>query len=149
MRGRRTFMSIKRNISSRGKCRSPQMQLSPNSCLKFRWWQKHCFETNPMLQMLPLKCSALQIQHHCVVCLALRCWNRTWRIFLLSTWGLLKSWRSKASSSLNVLARPEILKLRISKVMTFRVSVLYWDELRYQYISSTALSVNICTSRYT
>lgn len=86
-----------------------------------------------------LKCNLLQIQHHCVVCLALRCWNRTWGMFLLSTWGLLKSWRSKASSCLNVWAHPKTL-FRMSNVMTLRVSVLYWDELRYQYISSSALN---------
>ncbi len=52
MRGRRKFMSRDRNISSRGECRSPHTQLSPNFCLTFRWWQKHCFETSPTLQIL-------------------------------------------------------------------------------------------------
>lgn len=70
----------------------------------------------------PLKCNVLQIQHRHVLCVALRCWNRTWGMFLPSTWGLLKSWRNKASSCLNVWARPEML-FRIPKVMTFRVSV--------------------------
>lgn len=69
-----------------------------------------------------LKCNVLQIQHHHMICVALRGWNKTWGMFLPSTWGLRKSWRNKASSCLNVWALPEML-FRIFKVMTFRVSV--------------------------
>lgn len=128
MRGMRRFMPIERNISNRGKCRSAQMQLSPNFCLKFRWLQKQFW--NKSYTTNALKCNASQIQHHHLICLALRFWNRTWGMFLQSTWGLLKSWRAKASSCLNVWALLEML-FRTSRVMTFRVSVLYWDELRY------------------
>ncbi len=61
-------------------------------------------------------------------------------MFLPSMWGLLKSWRNKASSCLNVWARPEIL-FRIYKVMTLRVSV-------DSNTSISVLSMNICVSKY-